>query len=442
MIYRIPYDTEMTKDLLGKYISKHKAYVKRYAKPLADAYKNKYEIFRLPKKMDGKPDNRIAVNYAKYITDTFNGFFCGIPVKVTSDDENTEAYIDYLNKTNDGDNLNAEVSKLADICGSSWEMYYNKEDGETGITYLSDLEAFMLVDDSILERPLYFVRYYKDTNGVEHGSYSDANIVRWFWNDGEYHFEPDEKVHGFGYVPAVEYLSNDERMGLYESALPAINAYNKALSEKANDVDYFADAYLKVLGASVDDDDTFHIRRTRIVNFDGDADGNYPVVEFMGKPSSDETQEHLLERLQKDIFITSMVANISDENFGSSSGIALRYKLEAMQNLFTAKARRFTSSMMDRYRIIFSSPIAQMHGVSKDAWVNIDIRFTANYPANLESEANVAKSLEGVVSKETQLKVLSVVDNVADEVERIEEERLPSVVDNMYGFNTETVATE
>jgi hypothetical protein len=38
--------------------------------------------------------------------------------------------------------------------------------------------------------------------------------------------------------------------------------------------------------------------------------------------------------------------------------------------------------------------------------------------------------------------VLSVVDNVADEVERIEEERLPSVVDNMYGFNTETVATE
>ena len=31
--------------------------------------------------------------------------------------------------------------------------------------------------------------------------------------------------------------------------LTMINAYNKALSEKANDVDYFADAYLKVLGA-------------------------------------------------------------------------------------------------------------------------------------------------------------------------------------------------
>ena len=434
MIYRIPYDTEMSKDLLYKYITKHKEYVHKYAKPLADAYENKYEIFRLPAKMDGKPDNRIAVNYAKYITDTFNGFFCGIPVKVNTEDETVEEYIDYLNKTNDGDNLNAEVSKLADICGSSWEMYYNKEDGETGITYLSDLEAFMLTDDSILERPLYFVRYYKDADGNEYGSYSDDKVVRHFWYEGgEYHLENDEHVHGFGYVPAVEYLSNDERMGLFESALPAINAYNKALSEKANDVDYFADAYLKVIGASVDDDDTFHIRRTRVVNFDGDiSEGNYPIVEFMEKPSSDETQEHLLDRLQKDIFITSMVANISDENFGSSSGIALRYKLEAMQNLFTAKARRFTSSMMDRYRIIFSSPVAQMHGVAKDAWTGIDIRFTANYPANLESEATVAKNLEGIVSKETQLKVLSLVDNVNDEVERLEAEQAPSVVDNIF----------
>jgi SPP1 family phage portal protein len=434
MIYRIPYDTEMSKELLSKYIAEHKDYVRQYAQPLANAYKNKYEIFDLPKKMDGKPDNRIAVNYAKYITDTFNGFFCGIPVKVTTEDENTEAYIDYLNKTNDGDNLNAEVSKLADICGSSWEMYYNKEDGETGITYLSDTEAFMLVDDSILERPMYFVRFYLGSDGMEYGSYSDSKIVRHFWYEGgEYHFENDEHIHGFGYVPAVEYLSNDERMGLFESALPAINAYNKALSEKANDVDYFADAYLKVIGASVDDDDTFHIRRTRVVNFDGDtSEGNYPIVEFMEKPSSDETQEHLLERLQNDIFITSMVANISDENFGTASGIALRYKLEAMQNLFTAKARRFTSSMLERYKIIFSSPVAQMHGVSKDAWSDIEVKFTANYPANLESEAEVAKNLEGVVSKETQLKVLSIVDNVAEETERLDAEQMPSVTDNIF----------
>ena len=66
-------------------------------------------------------------------------------------------------------------------------------------------------------------------------------------------------------------------------------------------------------------------------------------------------------------------------------------------------------------------------------WKDLDIKFTANYPANLESEAEVAKSLEGVVSKETQLKAISLVDNVADELERLEAEQTPSVVDNIFG---------
>ena len=434
MIYRVPYGTEMTTDLLWKLVQKHKAYVAKFSKPLQDAYENRYQIFMLPPKPPYKPDNRIAVNYAKYITDTFNGFFIGIPVKVTSTDETVNEYIDYLNMSNDGDNNNAELSKLCDISGASFEMYYNKEDGEIGMTYLSDLEAFMVVDDSILERPMYFVRYYMGADKVERGSWSDKdNVYHFYKKGGAYHLEDEPHRHGFMYVPAVEYKANDERMGLFESAMPAINAYNKALSEKANDVDYFSDAYMKIIGAKVDDEDTIHMRSTRVINFEGDISEGMPVVEFMGKPDSDGAQEHLLERLKDDIFLTSMVANISDENFGNSSGIALRYKLEAMSNLFTAKARRFTSSMYDRYRIIFSNPVSQIHKVSKDAWHDLDIRFTANYPANIESEAEVAKSLEGVVSKETQLKALSIVDNVQEELNRLDAEQTPSVVDNIWG---------
>ena len=434
MIYRIPKDTALDKDLLWSLINKHKRYVAISARPLQRAYENKYKIFHMPPKPLHKPDNRIAVNYAKYITDTFNGFFIGIPVKVTSDDEAVNEYIAYLNKTNDGDNNNAEISKLCDICGSSFEMYYNKPDGEIGITYLSDLEAFMVVDDSILERPMYFVRYYKDSNGVTRGSYSNDRIVRHFHFDAGIKWDDEEHVHGFAYVPAVEYIANDERMGLFESAMPAINAYNKALSEKANDVDYFSDAYMKIIGPKVDDEDTVHMRSTRVINFEGDlSEGNNPIVEFMGKPDSDGAQEHLLDRLKDDIFLTCMVANISDENFGTASGIALRYKLEAMSNLFTAKSRRFTSAMTERYKIIFSNPVAQIHKVPKDAWADIDIKFTANYPANLESEAEVAKALEGVVSKETQLKAISLVDSVKDELERIEGEQQLSVIDNLFG---------
>ena len=72
-----------------------------------------------------------------------------------------------------------------------------------------------------------------------------------------------------------------------------INAYNKAISEKANDVDYFADAYLKVLGAKLNEDGIKSIRENRIINFEGNMDGNL-VVEFLQKPDGDTTQENLI----------------------------------------------------------------------------------------------------------------------------------------------------
>ena len=48
-----------------------------------------------------------------------------------------------------------------------------------------------------------------------------------------------------------------------------INEYNEAISEKANDdVAYFADAYLKILGAKLTKEELASLRDNRIINFD------------------------------------------------------------------------------------------------------------------------------------------------------------------------------
>lgn len=161
-----------------------------------------------------------------------------------------------------------------------------------------------------------------------------------------------------------------------------------------------------------------HIRDNRVVNFVGE-DAEKLIVEFMDKPSSDTTQENLLERLERLIFNISMVANISDENFGASSGIALKYKLQAMSNLEKTKERKFTSGMNRRYKLLFGHPSSK---VAADAWIQLHYQFTPNIPNNLLEEAQIAAQMEGTVSKKTQLKVLSIVDNVDSEIEALEEE--------------------
>lgn len=419
-IFRIADGVELTAEKLNEYIQKNDALVSERYKKLQNAYETDYDIFHAPKKPAWKPDNRVAVNFAKYIVDTLNGFFIGIPIKVDAEDENVSEYVNYLDQYNDQDDNNAELSKTCLIYGRGYEMYFVDEDGEIGITYLDPMEAFMIYDESILQRARYFVRTYKDTDNIIHGSVSDEHIIRYFDINPTLKFrDEDEKQHGFDGVPAVEYVANAERQGIFEPVISMVNAYNKAISEKANDVDYFADAYLKVLGAKLENEDIQHIRENRIVNFDGIGDGNL-VVEFMQKPSADATQENLIDRLERLIFQISMVANINDENFGAATGIALKYKLQSMSNLSKTLERKFTSGMNRRYKLIFSNPVS---GMKEDDWTMLNYKFTRNFPANELEESQIAGNLTGITSHETQLKVLSIVDDVQAELDRIKEEQ-------------------
>ncbi len=436
-IYRISPDEELTDAKLSRFIARHAAESTFRYKQLQDAYETDFPIFHEKPKPEWKPDNRIAVNFAKYIVDTMNGYFIGNPIKIIVDggEETIEKYIEFLDQYNDQDDNNAELSKICSIYGKGYEMYYNDEDGNVGIIYLDPTEAFMIYDDSVLKRERYFVRLYRDEDNVLHGSVSDQEKVRWFTIKGKIVWNEQEQLHYFNGVPATEYRENKECQGIFEPVMSIINAFNKAISEKANDVDYFADAYLKIIGTLLDEDELKHIRSDRVINFDGD--GESVIVDFLQKPNGDTTQENLLDRLQNLIFLIAMVANISDENFGTSSGIAMAYKLQGMSNLRKTKERKFTSGMNRRYKLIFSNP---GNAMKKDDWVKLHYKFTPNVPANLLEESQIAQNLSGVVSQETQLGVLSVVDNPKTEIERIDkEEEKPRdvVMQQMFGDKTD-----
>lgn len=425
MHFRVSAETQMTPEVLAEYITKHKQAVNVRLKRLSDAYRNDYQIYHEARKPDGKPDSRVSVNFAKYITDTFNGFFCGIPIKEASDDEVVNDFLQQLGAYNDQENNDCELAKQSSIFGSAHEMYFIDDAGNEGITYISPLNSFFLVDDSILRKPLFFVHYYLDSDNIERGSWSDAAVVQHFVNRGSYRWEDEPKVHGFVDVPATEYSENDEQIGIFESVLPMIDSYNRAISDKANDVDYFSDAYMKIVGKQMQPSDVNDIRNNRVVNLWSDDPEEAAALnaDFMQRPSGDSTQENLLDRLERLIYQVSMVANISDENFGTSSGIALRYKLQAMSNLAKIKERKFRSGMNRRYRILFSNPVIVGSGVTADDWMKVKATFTMNYPANVSDEADTAAKLSGVVSKETQLSVLSIVDNPKEEIERMSKEQ-------------------
>ena len=417
-IFRYPRDRELTPEKLAKFIRKNDDLVLRQYKPLRDAYEGKYKIFIQPKKPAWKPDARLAVNFARYITDTFSGYVQGVPQQIISQDAGTaERVTDYNDTAGFIDQLAAGVDSML-IYGRSYLMAYEDEAGDIGIAATDPEESFIIYDDGIRQRPLYFVRTYYDIDRKRHGSVSDGdgNIKYFDWAGG-ITFTAEER-HGFDGVPAVELSTGIIRKGIYADVLNLIDAFNQLLSDKANDISAFADAYLKVLGADIDDKTLKWIRNNRVINLKGKNAADL-VVEFLERPNADGSQENLLNRLYELIFVTAMVVNISDADFSAASGQAMKYRLQPMTNLAGKINRRLTKSIKQLYKLICSNPAGDLEA---DDWQKIDVKYTLNLPANLLDEAQTAGAMTGITSKRTALQVLSIVPDVDAELEQIEKE--------------------
>ena len=63
----------------------------------------------------------------------------------------------------------------------------------------------------------------------------------------------------------------------------------------------------------------------------------------------------------------------------------------------------------------------------EDAWQDLSFQFNWNIPSDLENEAQTAQTLMGVVSHETAMKPLSVVDDPATEMEKIRDEQAETI---------------
>lgn len=414
-------DDPLDLESLEGFINAHKSLVIERYEPLLNMYQGKHNIlFDEPKPLN-KPDNKVVMNFAKYIVDTLNGYFLGIPIKINHESED---YINKLTDVSDYNNIDDEQYELAkdmSIFGVGYEMLYLDEEAVENILHVSPLETFVIRDNSIRKKVRYGVHYYKDQDGNLKGTFSDDEKIYYFEEGKDGLYVVEEYPHYFGFCPIIEYRENEECQAAFESVYTLINQIDKVISEKANDVDYFADAYLKVVGVELTEEQVRFLKENRIWNLyktSNEADGTIPDVGFLSKPDADQTQENLLDRLEEKIYQLSMVPNLSDENFGTSSGIALSYKLQGLDNLCKSKERKFTAGLNTRYKLLCNLP----NWGDKEAYKGITYQFTRNAPKNVLEEAQVVNSLNGLVSKETGLSYLSIVDNAKEEIEKMKEE--------------------
>lgn len=423
----------LTAEDVKNLVEQHQKLIPFY-KSMEKLYKGLHPIFYKKNKTQGKPDVRIAVNFARYLVDTSSSYFNGKPMRFNSTDIELTKWLNDYRHANSEDDLDSELSKNTAIYGHAYKYLYQDEDAKTRVAVVKPTDAFIVYSDDVRRIPILGVVYeHIDDQSYRAGVYTYNNNDKLvFTKQGEdnYKLEEDDTSkeqisNPYDGVPLVEFMENKERQGRIEMVTSLINAYNEAISEKADDVAYFADAYLKLIGVDLGDNETLkQLRDNRVIwTPNGTNTENKIDIGFLEKPNADTTQENLLNRLERLIYKTAMVFNTNDESFsGNISGEALRLKLRDMDSVAGMKARKFETAYLQEYKKIMG---VETNGISDKAneWETITITPMFNEPHNISTEADTMAKLTGITSQRTQLSQFSPISNVDDEIKQIEQEK-------------------
>ena len=384
-----------------------------------------------------KVNNKLASAYAKYVVKLQTGYFMGVPVKSKSSDEE---YLEEYKKILDDNfytDVNFELAKSAAIFGYACELIYQNEDAITKFKKLDPRETILVFGTSMREFLLCGIRYYKttdlDNNVTEIAEvYTKYGIQYFSKNKNQNGFVEDinkMQLNQFDDIPIIVYKNNDEMKSDFEDILSLNDAYDTSQSNTANDVDYFNDAYMVISGNNgIEDDEEDEngsgktstaekMKKNRMLFFPDGGDAKFLIKEI-----NDSATENYKKRLNNDIHKFSMTPDLADEKFaGNLSGIAIKFKTIPLEENATEKENKFRVGLRKRCELI-----TYMLNTKKNKdynYLDITEEFTRNLPVNEMEITNMILSLSNVVSRRTLLELLPQINNVDEELKRLEEEK-------------------
>lgn len=417
----------------------------QYESPRLEKYFNYYEgnqaILRKMVNDPTKPCNRIVTNYCYTIVGNYQGYLTGQDITYTSPND-ISAIVDILSY-NDVRTEDSELLKQALIYGRSFEINYIDEDGKQRFKVLDTRQCIPVYDNTLNQNLLCVIRFYPidqfDTsNGYNVDIYYTDRIEHYTMNTGftTLRFTGEEQ-HFYHQVPVTIFSLNPEEKSIFDKIMGLQDAYNTLLSSEVDDFEAFCDAYLVLKNVTATADDVAEMKEKRVIVLPYAAQGVDPDASFLNKNISDTQIENMLTNIDEQIHKISNSPDFTDEAFGTSSGVAMKYKLLGFENTAGAIAANMTKALQKRLELICE--ILNLTS-GEQMWRDVEITFTRNLPVDLAETANLVNTLKGTVSDRTLLSLLPFVSDIDKELEMVEESKLRNI--ELYSFSSNSTSDE
>ena len=232
-------------------------------------YCGKTEILNKTKEVREEINHKINENHAHEVTRFYEGYVFGEPIQYvrrenTASDEGDDVIAADINRLNAH---NADAGKAAcDAKLAKWILnggvgyrmtLPNKAWSPDGDEppfkkySLDPRQTFVVRTNDVERRVIMSVYYVKQAENNEriYSVYTDKSlfIVREFGGVEEY-------PHVLGMNPIVEYPLDESRLGIFEVAMPLLDALDELQSNRMDDIVQFVNSFLAILGGQLDEE--------------------------------------------------------------------------------------------------------------------------------------------------------------------------------------------
>lgn len=318
---------------------------------LWDYYRGKTAVLLKEKEIRPEINHRINENRCFEVVGFHKGYVFGEPIQYVrretsnsaEQDDVIAADINALNGYMADANKAANDASLAEwmyVAGTSYRLALpnarwsaDSDEAPFEVHTLDPRNTFVVYSNAIGERPMMSV------NIVEHERGRKEFFV--YTEDSSFTVEEfgkvAEKKHTLGMIPIIEYPADNARLGVFEIALPLMDALDELQSNRMDDLVQFVNSFLAVFGASIDEETYRRVNELKMLCVPDGADAKYLSANL-----SQADVQTLKDDLYQSILTICGVPNRNGGSSTSDTGTAVIYR----DGYATADARARATELM------------------------------------------------------------------------------------------------
>lgn len=406
----------------------------RYYMGDTDIQQRKIYTYQDERKVEDKDakNNKLSSGFHKLLVDQKTGYLAGKPITIGSKSDDGELLGMVTEMLSDEfEDVIPELVKNVSNKGREWLHPYIDADGLFDYIRIPKEEVIPIYDRSKQKNLLFAIRVYDVDDKTKKVELWDKETVTFYEIiDGEIFPDVTEEInpashfyykgagYGWGEVPFVEFINNEERVGDLNFYKNYIDAYDLITSDTLNTLDEMQSLIYILKGYSGTNLKEFMTNLKRFKMIATDKDGGVDTKQAEVPVTAVDS---VLDRYTKDIFYFGQGADVSMDKFGNApSGVALRQLFQLLDMKASVMERKFTKALKH-----FAWFLVEYINITDDKdhdYKDLTFTFNKSMLTNEAEQIEMGSNSVDIVSRETILENHPWVKDVELEMRRLEEE--------------------